>query len=99
MAQADDQKTVEEYKTLWGAKILWCPRGSTIPDNMLEDAVKQAHEALEEFPNAEREAPRIAEKIKKRFDESWGPYWHVTVGRNFGCHVVHETQRFVYFYI
>ena len=22
-------------------------------------------------------------------------YWHVTVGKNFGCHAVHEKQRFV----
>lgn len=70
-----------------------------IPDNMLEDSVKTAFAALEEHGKAERDGPKIAEHIKKHFDEAWGPYWHVTVGKNFGCHTVHEKQRFVYFYI
>mmetsp|Transcript_9548 Transcript_9548/g.21886 ORF Transcript_9548/g.21886 Transcript_9548/m.21886 type:complete len:109 (+) Transcript_9548:56-382(+) len=97
MAQATEEKPVEEYKTLWGARILWPP---DIPDNMLEDAVKVATVVLEENqPNVEQNAMKIAEKIKKHFDENWGPYWHITVGKNFGCHAVHEKQRFVYFYI
>eukprot|EP00403_Amphidinium_massartii_P038163 CAMPEP_0178458140 /NCGR_PEP_ID=MMETSP0689_2-20121128/47391_1 /TAXON_ID=160604 /ORGANISM="Amphidinium massartii, Strain CS-259" /LENGTH=108 /DNA_ID=CAMNT_0020084437 /DNA_START=67 /DNA_END=393 /DNA_ORIENTATION=- len=97
MAQATEEKPVEEYKTLWGARILWPP---DIPDNMLEDAVKVAQEAMEEHqPNIEQNAMKMAEKIKKHFDETWGPYWHITVGKNFGCHAVHEKQRFVYFYI
>mmetsp|Transcript_19894 Transcript_19894/g.42431 ORF Transcript_19894/g.42431 Transcript_19894/m.42431 type:complete len:108 (-) Transcript_19894:97-420(-) len=96
MAQAGEEKAAEDYKTLWGARILWPP---DIPDNMLEDAVKQSLAALEEFGKQEREATKIAEKIKKHFDENWEPYWHVTVGKNFGCHAVHEKQRFVYFYI
>jgi len=96
MAQGESQEKAEEYKTLWGARILWPP---DIPDNILEHAVKTALGALEEFPNAEKEGTKIAEKLKKRFDEKWGPYWHVVVGRNFGSHAVHEKQRFVYFYI
>mmetsp|Transcript_89188 Transcript_89188/g.251077 ORF Transcript_89188/g.251077 Transcript_89188/m.251077 type:complete len:109 (+) Transcript_89188:99-425(+) len=97
MAQNNqEEKPVEEYKTLWGARILWPP---DVPDNMLEDAVKVAHQAVEEFPNVEKEGARISEKIKKHFDENWEPYWHITVGKNFGCHAVHEKQRFVYFYI
>mmetsp|Transcript_48248 Transcript_48248/g.88869 ORF Transcript_48248/g.88869 Transcript_48248/m.88869 type:complete len:109 (-) Transcript_48248:82-408(-) len=97
MAQAAEEKPAEEYKTLWGARILWPP---DIPDNMLEDAVKVATVAMEEnSPNVEQNAMKIAEKIKKHFDDNWGPYWHITVGKNFGCHAVHEKQRFVYFYI
>lgn len=41
----------------------------------------------------------IAEKIKKHFDETWSPHWHVVIGRNFGSFVNHETKRFVYFYL
>ena len=37
--------------------------------------------------------------IKQRFDDQWLPYWHVIVGKNFGCHCTHETRRFVYFYL
>eukprot|EP00747_Dinoflagellata_sp_TGD_P211339 gnl/TRDRNA2_/TRDRNA2_84579_c0_seq1.p2 gnl/TRDRNA2_/TRDRNA2_84579_c0~~gnl/TRDRNA2_/TRDRNA2_84579_c0_seq1.p2 ORF type:complete len:108 (-),score=39.27 gnl/TRDRNA2_/TRDRNA2_84579_c0_seq1:166-489(-) len=96
MAQQGEEKAAEEYKTLWGARILWPP---DIADNILEDAVKVSHSAIEEFPNSEREALKITEKIKKHFDEKWGAYWHITVGKNFGCHSVHEKQKFVYFYI
>mmetsp|Transcript_56478 Transcript_56478/g.127171 ORF Transcript_56478/g.127171 Transcript_56478/m.127171 type:complete len:108 (-) Transcript_56478:80-403(-) len=96
MAQGGEEKAVEEYKTLWGARIKW---PADIPDNMLEDAIKTSTAAFEEFEKLEREGQKMAEKIKKHFDENWGPYWHVTVGKNFGCHAVHEKQRFVYFYI
>eukprot|EP00933_Yihiella_yeosuensis_P058997 TRINITY_DN5986_c1_g1_i1.p1 TRINITY_DN5986_c1_g1~~TRINITY_DN5986_c1_g1_i1.p1 ORF type:complete len:109 (+),score=30.67 TRINITY_DN5986_c1_g1_i1:109-435(+) len=94
--QQDEEKVVEEYKTLWGARILW---PADMPDDMLEDSVKQAQDALKEFGANESEGPKISEKIKKHFDERWKPYWHVTCGKNFGCSSVHEKGRFVYFYI
>mmetsp|Transcript_60600 Transcript_60600/g.113190 ORF Transcript_60600/g.113190 Transcript_60600/m.113190 type:complete len:109 (+) Transcript_60600:90-416(+) len=90
----DEQKDKEEYKTLWGARILWPP---DMPDDMLEDAVKVSQSALEEFGRQEREGTKIAQKIKQHLDENHKPYWHVTIGKNFGCHAVHEKQRFVYF--
>eukprot|EP00746_Dinoflagellata_sp_MGD_P162389 gnl/MRDRNA2_/MRDRNA2_89927_c0_seq1.p1 gnl/MRDRNA2_/MRDRNA2_89927_c0~~gnl/MRDRNA2_/MRDRNA2_89927_c0_seq1.p1 ORF type:complete len:111 (-),score=36.82 gnl/MRDRNA2_/MRDRNA2_89927_c0_seq1:101-433(-) len=94
--KGEQQAAAEVYKTLWGARILWPP---DIPDNMLEDAVQAAHEAMEQYPNCEKEGMKVAETIKKRFDSKWEPCWHVCVGKNFGCHAVHEKQRFVYFYI
>ena len=30
-------------------------------------------------------------------DEKWEPYWHVFLGKSFGCHAVHEKNRHVYF--
>lgn len=97
MAQnQDEQKAQEEWKVLWGAKILW---PADMPDDMLEDAVKVSVEALETHGRNEREGTTIAQKIKQHFDENHKPYWHVTVGKNFGCHAVHEKQRFVYFYV
>ena len=42
---------------------------------------------------------KIAEGVKKEFDERWTPYWHVILGRNFGSFVTHETRCFLYFYI
>ena len=46
-AGGTDTDKVEEYKVLWGAKILWPP---DIPDDMLEKIVGMAHEALEKYP-------------------------------------------------
>jgi len=42
---------------------------------------------------------QIAENIKKHFDETWAPHWHVVLGKNFGSFVHHETKRYVYFYL
>ena len=30
-------------------------------------------------------------------DQKWEPSWHVFLGKSFGCHAVHEKNRFVYF--
>ena len=32
-------------------------------------------------------------------DKKWEPSWHVFIGKSFGCHAVHERNRFVYFTI
>ena len=40
---------------------------------------------------------QIAETVKKHMDTNWEPYWHVFLGKSFGCHAVHEKNRFVYF--
>ena len=29
-------------------------------------------------------------------DENYEPYWHVFMGKSFGCHAVHERNRFAY---
>lgn len=42
---------------------------------------------------------QVAENIKKQFDERYGEFWHVVVGRNFGCFATHETRMFIYFYL
>jgi len=30
-------------------------------------------------------------------DTNFEPYWHVFLGKNFGCQAIHEQNRFVYF--
>lgn len=40
---------------------------------------------------------QIAEIVKKHMDAHWEPYWHVFLGKSFGCHAVHEKNRFVFF--
>mmetsp|Transcript_57571 Transcript_57571/g.65686 ORF Transcript_57571/g.65686 Transcript_57571/m.65686 type:complete len:104 (+) Transcript_57571:74-385(+) len=87
--------SAEKYRSFWGAKIFWPP---DIPDDMLEFAVKTAHRANEDF-NIEEQGTEVCEFIKKSFDETFKPHWHVFVGKNFGCYSVHESRRFVYFTI
>ena len=45
----------------------------------------------------EADGVKIAENIKKHMDKKWEPSWHVFLGKSFGCHAVHEKNRFVYF--
>ncbi|MCL4127215.1 UNVERIFIED_CONTAM: hypothetical protein GTU68_004237, partial [Idotea baltica] len=40
----------------------------------------------------------FAEHLKKYLDTNYEQYWHVFLGNNFGCHSVHEKNRFMYFY-
>ena len=55
-------------------------------EDMQQDAVECATQALEKF-NIEKD---IAAYIKKEFDKKYNPTWHCIVGRNFGSYVTHE---------
>ncbi|GKT32881.1 Dynein light chain, type 1/2 like protein [Aduncisulcus paluster] len=70
-------------------------KNADMPEEMQEDAVRVAREALERF-NIEKD---IAAYIKRDFDKKHNPSWHCIVGKNFGSYVTHETKRFIYFYI
>ena len=79
-----------------------------MPDDMLEDAIQVSKAAMEEFqfePDGTEvswlitanEFEKIAKKVKMHMDKKWEPSWHVFLGKSFGCHAVHERNRFVYF--
>jgi len=80
-------------KPFKGAKVDW---PADMPDDMLEDAITVAKKALDEH-DFEEQGVEIANIVKKHMDEKWEPYWHVFLGKSFGCHAVHERNRFVYF--
>ena len=84
----------EESKTkaFKGAQVLWPP---DIPDDILEDVVTIAAETLSS--RSFEEGVDVAKIVKQHLDEKWEPYWHVFMGKSFGCHAVHEKKRFVYF--
>ena len=85
---AEESKT----KSFKGAQVLWPP---DIPDDILEDVVEVAAKTLEE--KSFEEGVEVARIVKQHLDEKWDPYWHVFLGKSFGCHAVHEKERFVYF--
>ena len=31
-------------------------------------------------------------------DEKYGEYWHVVLGRHFGCYSIYESHNYVYLY-
>ena len=80
-----------------------------MPDDMLEDAISIAKAAMDEYQfepdgtevssliTAKLVLKQIAKKVKLHMDKKWEPSWHVFLGKSFGCHAVHERNRFVYF--
>jgi len=70
-------------------------KNADMSEDMQQDAVDCATQALEKF-NIEKD---IAAYIKKEFDKKYNPTWHCIVGRNFGSYVTHETKHFIYFYL
>ncbi|KAJ8267194.1 hypothetical protein GJAV_G00139600 [Gymnothorax javanicus] len=70
-------------------------KNADMPEDMQQDAVDCATQAMEKF-NIEKD---IAAYIKKEFDKKYNPTWHCIVGRNFGSYVTHETKHFIYFYL
>ena len=90
MSGEDEEAKTKPFK---GAQVLWPP---DIPDDILEDAVTVASEALKGRDSVE-EGVEVARIVKQHLDEKWEPYWHVFLGKSFGCHAVHEKKRFVYF--
>jgi dynein light chain LC8-type len=65
-----------------------------MPDELVDDLKQTVKDAFSSESN-ERE---IASKIKKHFDETYGPIWHCVVGKSFGAFGTHETKHFVYLY-
>lgn len=70
-------------------------KNADMSEDMQQDAVDCATQALEKY-NIEKD---IAAFIKKEFDKKYNPTWHCIVGRNFGSYVTHETKHFIYFYL
>ena len=70
-------------------------KNADMSEDMQQDAIDIATQALEKF-NIEKD---IAAFIKKEFDKKYNPTWHAVVGRNFGSYVTHETKHFIYFYL
>ena len=92
-----EEENPDDWQMMWGAKVrMPCD----MPDNMLKFCIQSVGSELAECSDVqfEEEGVQIAERVKKQFDEEWGPSWHVVIGKNFGCYCTHESSTFVYFY-
>ena len=85
-----------EWQMMWGAKV---KMKNDMADDMLKYAIETCRETLDACEDFDTEGLKCAEQIKLKFDEDWGPNWHVIIGRNFGSFVTHETKKFVFFYL
>ena len=50
---------------------------------------------LETF-EAHKEEKVIANKIRLEFDKQHGESWNCIVGKNFGSHVIHQTEGYLF---
>ena len=75
-----------------GRAVVWA---NFMEQEMADFAVKEAEGALETSFNERR----IAQAMKRAFEQRYKSNWHCVVGRDFGAYVTHETGRFIYFYI
>ncbi|CAF9929276.1 MAG: hypothetical protein GOMPHAMPRED_005356 [Gomphillus americanus] len=78
-----------------GKKLEAQIKSADMAEEMQQEAIAVAQEAMEKF-SIEKD---IAQHIKKEFDSRKGATWHCIVGRNFGSFVTHETRHFIYFYV
>ena len=68
-------------------------KAADMTEDLQQDAVDTAIQALEKF-TIEKE---IAAYIKKEFDKRYSPSWHCIVGRNYGSFVTYEARYYVYY--
>ncbi|WBW74848.1 dynein light chain Dlc2 [Schizosaccharomyces osmophilus] len=85
--------SIERLKS--DAKLMVVIKAVDMEEEMQQDAVHTAVQAMEKF-TVEKD---IAAFVKREFDKKYSPTWHCIVGRNFGSYVTHESHRFVYFYL
>ncbi|XP_059090186.1 dynein light chain 1, cytoplasmic-like [Tigriopus californicus] len=70
-------------------------KNANMSEEMRQDAVHFATQALEKCNNEKD----IAAYIKMEFDKKYNPTWYCIVGRNFGSYTTNETRHFIYFYL
>ena len=63
-----------------------------MPPEMKQSALDTIKEAFDNHPKEEK----IANEIKSVFDKTWQPSWNVIVGKNFGSHVINQTQCYLF---
>jgi len=66
-----------------------------MPDNMRDDAIKEASIAAEKEINEKD----ISRAVKNYFDNKYSPCWHCVVGKNFNAYVSYEAKHFIFFYV
>lgn len=87
--------TTDALKSYKGARVLWPP---DCPDDILDHVIILCKWQLSS-KDIDQDGVKIAENIKKYMDEHFGLYWHVVCGRHFGSYAIHESNRFMFFYL
>ncbi|KAJ1449174.1 dynein light chain type 1-domain-containing protein [Pelagophyceae sp. CCMP2097] len=68
-----------------------------MPDDVIKDAILSCTAGMDGCADFEAQGNDVVEKIKRKFDQTWDPNWHVIIGKSFGSFVTHETKYFISF--
>jgi dynein light chain LC8-type len=95
MAAEDEASGESSWRRLNGAKVQW---PADMPDDMLRMAIDLCKSKLAS-KDWQNDGDKAVSEIKAAFDETFGPNWHVVVGKHFGALATHESRRFCFFYL
>jgi len=94
---AEDAGTVSEYCYLFGVRV---HNPIDMDEAMLRHAIETARKHIgglkEDWQTA---GDAVVAAIKEEFDATYGPSWHVIIGKHFGSKVTHDSRHFAFFYI
>ncbi|KAI6196100.1 hypothetical protein M3Y94_01068600 [Aphelenchoides besseyi] len=76
------------------------PRFSKKFIDVENERVTVAQELLRKLiVNGEKNPRILAQALKRKFDETYGPTWHCVIGNSFGSMVSHRDNCFLYMYV
>ena len=67
-----------------------------LQDDIHDEGEDTAREAVKEGFEKYQDLQQVANYIKACFDKALGTGWNVVIGNNFGAHVSHVTNNYVF---
>ncbi len=67
-----------------------------IADDINDEGEDTGREALKYAFYNFTDTKKISSYVKAQFDESHGQGWNVIIGKDFGSHVVHKTNNYMF---
>lgn len=87
---------VSEYRHIFGVRV---HNPIDMDETMLRHAIETTKKHLATATDWQKDGDAIVTKIKEEFDSTYGPYWHVIIGKHFGSKVAHDAKMFAFFYV
>lgn len=81
---------------MWGAKV---HQPCDMVLDQLKGVIHYVKDVLKDLAPGTEPTQEMAGKVKEWCDENCDRSWHVVLGRNFGAHVIHQANKFAFFYV
>jgi len=87
---------VSEYRNLFGVRV---HNPVDMDETQLRFAIETTRKHCAGCADWHKEGDAVVSRIKEEFDASYGPFWHVIIGKHFGSKVTHDAKQFCFFYL